>query len=224
MPSTVTLNGIEFTRYVQSSFKIKTGERVLWVDPHRIGADLVGGDKADLLLITHPHGDHLDENAIRAVVRDDTVIVCSPAVAQQLRGKVKQRLVQLWEMQSTEQKQVPIRAVPGYNQFHPRDQQFNVGFILGLGGRQVYHAGDTSKVPEMDRYGQIDICLYPIGGHYTSDEADAAEAVKVLKPRVVIPMHYQYATGGDPIKFQGLIGSLAEVHVLDPVLTVKLGS
>ena len=72
--------------------------------------------------------------------------------------------------------------------------------------------------------GTVDIALYPIGGTYTSDEADAAAAIQeLIKPRVVIPMHYGYATAGDPAHFQTLIGGAAEVRILDPVLQVRYG-
>jgi L-ascorbate metabolism protein UlaG (beta-lactamase superfamily) len=110
------------------------------------------------------------------------------------------------------EKGVEIRAVPGYNSFHPRG--FNIGFLFALEGKRIYHAGDTGQVPEMAELGAVDIALIPIGGTYTMDEPQAAEAVRAIKPKTVIPMHYGYATGGDPEKFAFLVGDSANVVIL----------
>ncbi len=222
MASTVTIDGIELTRYVQATFKIKTPTITVFVDPHRLTKETVGGEKADLILVTHPHFDHLDPDAIDVVKKGDTVIVTNAACAPKLEGKG--RIVTIREGQSTDQKGLHIKAVPGYNQHHPRDQGFNIGFVFAIEGKQVFHAGDTGKVPEFASLGPIDIAMVPIGGTYTMDEAEAAAAIKNdIKPKVVIPMHYGYATGGDPEKFKALVGGSARVEVLEPVIKVKAG-
>ena len=72
--------------------------------------------------------------------------------------------------------------------------------------------------------GPIDIALVPIGGTYTIDETEAAEAIKNdIKPKVVIPMHYGYATGGDPEKFKAMVGDSARVEILEPVIKARAG-
>ena len=103
--------------------------------------------------------------------------------------------------------------MPGYNNVHPRGH--NVGFVFSLGGLTIYHAGDTGRVPEMASLGAIDVALLPIGGTYTMDEDQAAEAVKDIRPKVAIPMHYGYATGGDSRKFASRVGKAAEVVILE---------
>jgi L-ascorbate metabolism protein UlaG (beta-lactamase superfamily) len=87
---------------------------------------------------------------------------------------------------------VEVRAVAGYNGPHPRG--FNVGFVFRVGDQTIFHAGDTGRVPEMASLGDIDVALLPIGGTYTMAEAEAAEAVRMIRPKVAIPMHYGYAT------------------------------
>ena len=230
MASTLTIDGLEFTRYVQATFKIKGAGLVVWVDAHRVTDQEVGADKADLALITHPHFDHMDPEALRACVKDGTVLVTNPTVWQELEPKLaadvtaKMSVVTIRAGESTEQRGVPIEAVAGYNNYHPKEQGYNTGFLFTLAGQRMFHAGDTSKVPEFGRLGQVDIALYPIGGTYTSDEADAASAIReLIKPRVFIPMHYGYATGGDPEQCKALVGSAAQVHILEPVLNVRLG-
>ena len=208
MGKTTTIGSAELERYVQSAFRLQSGDTVVYVDPHRLD----GGPPADLILITHEHFDHMDPNAINAVATDDTVIVANAPCARQLQGKVKGRVVSVQEGDTVTEKGVEVRAVAGYNGHHPRG--FNVGFVFRLGDQTVFHAGDTDRVPEMSQFGEIDVALLPIGGTYTMAEAEAAEAVRMIRPRVVIPMHYGYATGGDPEKFASLVGGDAAVVIL----------
>jgi len=208
MGKTTTIGSVEFERYIQSAFRLQSGDTVVYVDPHRLD----GGPPADLILITHEHFDHMDPNAINAIATDDTVIVANAPCARQLQGKVKGRVVSVQEGDTVTEKGVEVRAVAGYNRHHPRG--FNAGFVFRLGDQTIFHAGDTDRVPEMSQLGEIDVALLPIGGTYTMAEAEAAEAVRMIRPRVVIPMHYGYATGGDPEKFASLVGSDATVVVL----------
>ncbi|MBI2871791.1 MAG: MBL fold metallo-hydrolase [Chloroflexi bacterium] len=225
MPSSAVIDGILFTRFVQATFSIQGSGRIVYLDPHKLTVRAVGADRADLVLVTHPHFDHMDPEAIQMCGKQDTVVVANAPCAKELQGKVP-NVVSIREGESTTQKGVDLRAVPGYNTHHKRTraEQFNVGFVFTLAGKTIYHAGDTGKVPEMAKLGAIDVALVPIGGIYTMDEAEAAEAVRdMIKPRHVIPMHYGYATGGDPEKFRTLVGNAAQVHVLEPVFKIKAG-
>ena len=208
MGNTATIGSVEFERHIQSSFRIQSGDTVVYVDPHR----LEGGPRASLVLITHEHFDHMDPAAINTIAADDTVIVANAPCARQLQGKVKGKIVSVQEGDSVNEKGVPVRAVAGYNSFHPRG--FNVGFVFTVGDQTIFHSGDTDRVPEMSNLGPVDVALLPIGGTYTMAEAEAAEAVRVIRPRVAIPMHYGYATGGDPQKFASLVGTDAQVIIL----------
>ena len=209
MPKSATIGGVQFERFIQSSFRIKSGDTVIYIDPHRIPS----GDTADLVLITHEHFDHMDPASIKSVEGPDTIVVANASCAHQLEGRVKARTVAIEEGQSVTEKGVQVRAVPGYNNVHRRG--FSVGFVFSLGGLTIYHAGDTGHVPEMAGLGVIDVALLPIGGTYTMDEKEAAEAVKDIRPKVAVPMHYGYATGGDPRKFASLVGKVAEVVILE---------
>ncbi|UCH87624.1 MAG: MBL fold metallo-hydrolase [Dehalococcoidia bacterium] len=210
MAGNTTINGVQLEWFVQSGVRI-TAEAVLYVDPHLIR----DGEKADLILITHDHFDHLDIASIEAVAKDDTVIVANACCVPRLQGRVAAKVVPIKEGETVREKGIDVRAVAGYNYIHPRGS--NVGFMFTLGGQTIYHAGDTDHIPEMASLGSIDIALLPIGGTYTMDEREAAEALRVIQPKVVIPIHYGYGTGGDPEKFALLAGAAARVVILDEV-------
>ncbi|MBI4200223.1 MAG: MBL fold metallo-hydrolase [Chloroflexi bacterium] len=227
MPNSITVGQVELTRYVQSTFKVKAGAKVVWVDPVIVNAEQIGRDKADLILVTHEHFDHFSVDCINEASRPGTVLVCNNSgVADKMKGSVKAQITVVKEWDSVDVAGVHLKAAPGYNTYHPRNQKtnsFNVGYIFNLGGQSILHTGDTGLVEEFKDLGPVDIALVPIGGTYTMDETEAAKAIKeMIKPRAMaLPMHYGYATGGDPNKFRQLVGKAVKVEVLEPVLKVR---
>lgn len=209
MAKKTTIGAVHIERFLQSGVCIASGEKVVYVDPHRVRQ----AARADLILITHDHFDHLDLLSIRAVEKANTVILASAGCIGQLEGKVRSRVIGIEEGQTVSENGIGVRAVPGYSRMHPRGS--NVGFLITLGGQTIYHAGDTGHIPEMACLGSIDVALLPIDGIYTMSEQEAAEAVKVIQPKVVIPIHYGYGTSGDPQKFASLVGAAARVVILD---------
>lgn len=228
MATSLTIEQSEFTRYVQSTFKVKTTQKIVWVDPFMVNAEHIGEDKADLILVTHEHGDHFSVDAINAVSKSGTQLICNNSgIVDKIQGNVSAEVTVMKEGDTLEKMGVNIRAVAGYNDIHPRHDghnSFNVGYVFTLGGIQMLHTGDTGLIEEFHHFGKLDIALLPIGGSYTMDEEEAAKAVTdMLKPRIAIPMHYGFATGGDPNKFKQLVGSVAKVEVVDPVLSARAG-
>ncbi|MBI4339284.1 MAG: MBL fold metallo-hydrolase [Chloroflexi bacterium] len=220
MPSTTTVGQLEITRYVQTTIKIKTAGKIIWIDPIQVNAEHVGGDKADLILLTHSHGDHFSVPSMNACVKAGTALACpNSGVVSQIRGQVNAAITVMKEGDSAAVGGLTVRAVAGYNGFHPRNNKvdsFNVGYIFAVGGQQVLHCGDTDLVEEFKSFGPLDIAMVPIGGGYTMDETEGARAITdMLKPKVAIPIHYGFATGGDPNKFKQLVGAHAQVHILD---------
>ena len=123
-----------------AGFRITDGV-VLYIDPY----DIAGGSVADIILVTHPHFDHCSAKDIEKVRKEDTVVVCTSDC--NVPGDA--RIVAPGDCLDI--KGVEITAVPAYNidkTFHPRDAGF-VGYVVTVGGKKIYHAGDTDLIPEM---------------------------------------------------------------------------
>ncbi|MCD6263670.1 MBL fold metallo-hydrolase [Candidatus Bathyarchaeota archaeon] len=198
-----------------ASFLITSGGKKVYIDPY--AGEYT--EKADLILVTHGHRDHCDLHKISQVVKPDTFIVTCLRAA----GKVRGVGVEVLPLEPGEEKEVKgfrLLGVEAYNThrfmfpkipFHSKGSQ--VAFIIEAEGKRLYHAGDTDLLPSMKELGPIDVAMIPIGGRYTMDVKEAAEAVKVIRPKVVLPMHRRNA---DVEEFKKLAeeGSDAKVVVL----------
>lgn len=168
-----------------------TGERVVYIDPYKIEP----GPTADLILITHDHFDHFVQADIDKVKGKDTTIV----VPEMLAGRVNGSLQVIRRGDKLTIKDVPIEVVPAYN-LHPDRQKFHpnqyggVGYILTLRGKRIYHTGDTDAIPEMQDI-KCDIMLVPVSGTYVCTPDEAIQAVKMVKPGMAIPMHWDSIVG-----------------------------
>ena len=162
------------------------------VDPYGKVADYAKLPKADLVLVTHGHGDHLDPAALAAIRKDSTVVVTPPSCADKVAGSVV-----MANGESRTVAGVPVDAVPAYNIAHkrPTGQPFHPkgegnGYILTFGATRVYLGGDTENTPEMKSLKGIDIAFLPMNLPYTMTPEMVADAARALKPQVVYPYHY----------------------------------
>lgn len=166
------------------------GSVTVYVDPWKLPT---GQPPADVILVTHDHFDHLSLPDIKAVAGPGTVVVGPASVTSQIEGM---STVTVAPGESTEAAGVAVEAVPAYNldkPFHPKKNGW-VGFILTVGGKRIYHAGDTDDVPEL-RALRSDIAMVPVGGTYTMTAEEAAAAVNRLRPEAAIPIHYGSVVG-----------------------------
>lgn len=189
-----------------ASFKIE-GEKRVYIDPWK----LADGELADLILITHAHYDHLQTQDVAKVQGNKTVIVTTRDCAAKLKGDI--RVVKPGDRLTVNG--VQIEVFPAYNldkDFHPKAKGW-VGYIVEVGGSRIYHAGDTDLIPEMSQV-QCDIALLPVGGTYTMNAAEAAQAAKTIKTKISVPMHWGDIVGSraDAEEFQKL--APAEVKIL----------
>ena len=200
-----------------ATFVMQWSGKTLYVDPVGGGDAFRAFPKPDLILITHAHGDHLSAKTIAAVAASNTVIVAPPAVAQLLK-KQERSVKVLANGEKTELLDVTIEAIPMYNltperqRFHPKGQ--GNGYVLKIGGKRVYIAGDTEDIPEMRKLENIDVAFVCVNLPYTMDVKQAADAVLEFKPRIVFPYHYRGTKGKSDLRlFKKLVGEESSIEV-----------
>jgi L-ascorbate metabolism protein UlaG (beta-lactamase superfamily) len=189
--------GIENVMWIgHASFIIKENGMNIFVDPFRIQKDF---GKADVLLITHAHMDHYSKDDIAKIIKEDTKVVCSPGTMTTADHKhvtiarpgFKGKVAGL---------ELEIEAIPAYNTkeerlaFHPRANDW-VGFVLTVGGKRIYHAGDTDFVEEMKGLKNIDLALLPAGGGYTMGDDEMIAAANAIGAKNSAPIHYKALLG-----------------------------
>jgi len=205
---------VRITPLNHASTLIEAGGKVIYLDPAK-PVDFSGKPKADLILITDIHGDHMDPGAIQAIEKTGTEILAPPAVVQTVTtGKAiangETRTWQDWTIQAIPAYNLKRGPAPG-KLFH--DKGRGNGYVLTYGGKRFYFSGDTENVPEMRALKNIDVAFVCINLPYTMPPDEAAAAVKAFHPRIVIPYHYR---GSDLKAFEkGLEGTGIEVRLLN---------
>jgi L-ascorbate metabolism protein UlaG (beta-lactamase superfamily) len=199
----VLIAGYGQKKYQEDTFKASGGElkitfighgtimlsyagKVIQVDPVSMYADYAALPKADLILITHEHGDHLDVKAIQATSAPNTVLIVNPGAAMNLpNGTV------LKNGETRSVGDIKVEAVPAYNlekPFHPKGN--GNGYVLTLGGKRLYIAGDTENVPEIKALKEIDIAFLPMNLPFTMTPEQVADTAKAIQPKVLYPYHF----------------------------------
>jgi L-ascorbate metabolism protein UlaG (beta-lactamase superfamily) len=181
----IKFKDILITVFGHASTMIKAENKIIYIDPFILPEN---PEKADLIIYTHGHFDHcVDSSNIK---KEGTILIGRNCKYQQ---------EDILPGQSFEKLNIKIKAVEAYNlekPFHKKGE--SIGVILDINGTKIYHAGDTELILEMNTLGyKCDVALLPCGGKFTMDPDQALEAVKAIKPRLVIPIHYGKEYGVD---------------------------
>ena len=202
--------GITFVGHGTLMFEF--GGTIIHIDPFSRLADYAMLPKADVVFITHQHGDHLDLKALDLVRTDKTVVVLTEACAKDVKGGI---VMKNGDVQKVGE--IGVEAVPAYNlvhmrengkPFHPKGE--GNGYVLTLGDTRVYIAGDTENVPEMKALENIDIAFLPMNLPYTMTPEMVVDAAVAFKPKVLYPYHYGDT---DPSKVFALLESHEDIEV-----------
>lgn len=168
------------------------GDMVVHVDPWSRAGNYGALPKADLILVTHEHGDHLDADAIGLIAQDNTSLVLTETCAERLETGTVMR-----NGDSRTIVGIDIEAVPAYNivnlrsngaPYHPKG--VGNGYVLTFGDTRVYVAGDTENTPEMKSLEDIDVAFLPMNLPYTMTPEMVADAAGAFRPRILYPYHY----------------------------------
>ena len=190
---------------------------IIHVDPYGEMADYTQMPKADLILITHAHRDHLDPEAIQTISKDNTQLIVNQSSYNTLeKGTV---------MENGDKNQVlgySIKAVPAYNMkhkrqngepYHPKGR--DNGYVITFGDKNVYIGGDTENIPEMKKLGNIDITYLPMNLPYTMSPEMTKEAALMGHPKVLYPYHYKMGKT-DTEKFKQIMADVPDIEVRFP--------
>ena len=191
---------IELKWLGHAGFLIKNS-KIIYIDPYQIKEN---SEKADLIFITHSHYDHCSVADMQKIVQDGTKIIM-PADCQSkiTRFSVPIKMEIIEPEQEMDLGDVKVSALPAYNldkHFHPKDESW-VGYLIKLEDVLIYHAGDSDFIPEMQKLtgykqpGKEFVALLPVGGRFTMSAEEAAEAAKLIKPTLAIPMHWGSIVG-----------------------------
>ena len=208
-------SGIRISWLGHDCFRIKDS-KTIYIDPYQIA----GGEPADILLISHEHYDHCSIEDARKITSPSTVVITTEACKESLSTLKVREIKSVKPGDKQVVGDVSIEAVPAYNVnkfrapgkvFHPKEDQ-KVGFIVTLKGVRVYHTGDSDLIPEMKDL-KADVALLPVSGTYVMTAEEAAEATKVIKPKLAIPMHYGAIVGSekDAEKFKRLASCAVQI-------------
>ncbi len=173
-----------------ASFLLTVGNKNIYFDPYSLKEGL---PKADIILITHPHFDHLSPEDIEKIWRKGTVIVLPQGAGS---GLPYQNFVSLRPGEEITLGEFKVKGIPAYNvdkAFHPKEKNW-LGYLVETPEGSLYHAGDTDFIPEM-RGLKADVALLPVGGTYTMDWAQAAEAARAMEVKAAVPMHWGKIVG-----------------------------
>ncbi len=165
--------------------------KTLYFDPYGVTKN---SPPADFIFVTHPHLDNFSMSTVQYILHKETTVFLTndPGPFNDMAHVVPVKPGQSFEIEG-----IKVETIPMYNvntRYHPKEAGW-VGYIVEIDGTRYYHAGDTDIVPEMENVKDIDVAFLPVGGVYSMDHNEAVEAVKIINPKVAIPVHFGMIVG-----------------------------
>ncbi|MGP8322286.1 MAG: MBL fold metallo-hydrolase [Methanosarcinaceae archaeon] len=217
-----------------SWFQIKAENKIIYIDPAYLRKyyinypkkidfttwpDPIDGlpdknlEKADLILITHHHKDHCKAVTVNRLKKSNTIIIAPEICCKELGKNIKT----IKPGENLKVGKIEVKATFAYNtkegsstkKVHEKGKC--VGYLIKINGKTIYHAGDTDFIPEMKKFGKVDIALLPIGGTFTMDIPEATKTAIIIKPKIVIPMHNLKS---NPQKFKEKLEAKSKIKVI----------
>jgi len=183
---------LKITFIGHSTLLFNFNNMIIYTDPVSTYADFSKMPKADIILVTHNHGDHLDKKAIDQIMKPNTDLILTETCAKQINIGTVMKNGDVKEI-----KGLKVQAVPAYNIVHKRDngEPFHPkgvgnGYVITFGDKKVYVAGDTENIPEMRELSGIDCAFLPMNLPYTMTPKMVADAVMMFNPKILYPYHY----------------------------------
>jgi len=183
---------LKITFIAHGTLMFEFNQKIIHVDPVGRYADYAQMPKADLILVTHEHGDHLDKNAIKSIYQDHTKLVLTATCAEKMGKGIVMKNGDVQTVAGFK-----IEAVPAYNIVHEREKGvpfhpkgIGNGYVITFGDKRVYVAGDTENIPEMAKLKNIDIAFLPMNLPYTMSPEMVVDATKMIKPKILYPYHF----------------------------------
>lgn len=181
---------MDFSVNYHSSIKIANN---IYVDPFRID---VGSKNAKYIFITHSHYDHYSIEDINKVVNSNSIFICPKDVGENLKKIYPNKVVVVEPNSSYEVEKIKFDVFASYNvnkKFHPKENKW-VGYNIEIGNCKYAVLGDSDLTEEVKSI-QCDVLFVPIGGTYTMNAKEAALLTNIIKPKIVVPVHYNGIVG-----------------------------
>jgi len=183
---------LEITFLGHGSLLFTYGGKRIYVDPFGKVADYASLPKADAVLITHEHHDHLDPEALAHIRTDATQVICTACCEDRIEGGIVMRNGDVSVVQG-----LHVEAIPAYNILHKRESGdlFHPcgdgnGYVIGFPDLRVLVAGDTENTPELKAQTEIDVAFLPMNVPYTMTPEMVADVAIAMRPRILYPYHF----------------------------------
>ena len=218
---TFQYNEIKIKWIEHDGFVIENKENKIIIDPYKTEYK----EKGNIILITHDHFDHLSLEDLKKVTNNNSIVIAPTHCKKQLEKLKIKKIIELNSGKNIEINEIGIKSVVSYNinKFNETGELCHsskyggVGYILTIDKTKIYHLGDTDNINEFRNLEHnIDIALVPVSGTYVMSANEAAAAIKNIKPKIAIPMHYNSIIGSkkDARDFKNLAN--CNVKILDP--------